>query len=138
MSLLLQSDEGQQRLDARRGVVGAVERGEEGDDLGADATVRARAAGAALAPDRLNRLDGVVAAEVQAENGHEAIALRTVDAQATLIDLLELARQQGIALSGLSTAQATLEDVFLARTGHPYEPGAEPPAEAPGRRRRRG
>jgi ABC-2 type transport system ATP-binding protein len=107
-------------------------------DLGADATVRARAAGAALAPDRLNRLDGVVAAEVQAENGHEAIALRTVDAQATLIDLLELARQQGIALSGLSTAQATLEDVFLARTGHHYEPGAEPPAEAPGRRRRRG
>ena len=55
------------------------------------------------------------------DDGHESLALQTVDAQATLIDLLELTRRSGIALSGLSTSQATLEDVFLARTGHLYE-----------------
>jgi len=90
-------------------------------DLGAEATVRAALAGPPLTLEQLERLNGVVAAELRQDNGHESLALQTVDAQATLIDLLELTQRTAITLSGLSTSQATLEDVFLARTGHLYE-----------------
>jgi hypothetical protein len=38
-----------------------------------------------------------------------------------LIALLHLAQCRHVTLSGLSTSQASLEDVFLARTGHQYE-----------------
>jgi hypothetical protein len=71
--------------------------------------------------DQLESLAGVVAAEFDPGDGGAAIALRTTDAQATLVDLLELARRQGARLTGLGASQATLEDVFLARTGHRYE-----------------
>ncbi|HKG28859.1 MAG TPA: hypothetical protein VKB01_06985, partial [Thermomicrobiales bacterium] len=54
-------------------------------------------------------------------DGHENLDLRTTDAQATLIALLDLAQRQHATLSGLSTMQASLEDVFLTRTGHQYE-----------------
>jgi ABC-2 type transport system ATP-binding protein len=54
-------------------------------------------------------------------DGSWHLELRTEDAQPTLIALLALAQQRGVTLSGLATAQATLEDVFLARTGHRYE-----------------
>jgi ABC-2 type transport system ATP-binding protein len=90
-------------------------------DLGAEATVRAALAGPLLTLEQLERLNSVVAAELRQDDGHESLALQTVDAQATLIDLLELTQRSGITLSGLSTSQATLEDVFLARTGHQYE-----------------
>jgi ABC-2 type transport system ATP-binding protein len=90
-------------------------------DLRADATVRAVVEGGELAMVRLEALTGVVSAEIQARDGRDTIALRTSDAQATLIDLLDLASRQNATLSGLSTSQATLEDVFLARTGHRYE-----------------
>jgi hypothetical protein len=70
-------------------------------------------------------------------DGRLTLDLRTFDAQATLIGLLDLAKRHGVTLSGLGTAQATLEDVFLARTGHRYEPGAEPAPEEPARGRRR-
>jgi ABC-2 type transport system ATP-binding protein len=90
-------------------------------DLGAEATVRAALAGPPLTIEQLERLKGVVAAELRQDDGHESLALQTVDAQATLIDLLELTQRSGITLSGLSTSQATLEDVFLARTGHLYD-----------------
>jgi ABC-2 type transport system ATP-binding protein len=90
-------------------------------DLGAEATVRAALAGPPLTIEQLERLNGVVTAELRQDDGHESLALQTVDAQATLIALLELTQRSGITLSGLSTSQATLEDVFLARTGHLYE-----------------
>lgn len=90
-------------------------------DLGAEATVRAALAGPPLTIEQLERLNGVVTAELRQDDGHESLALQTVDAQATLIDLLELTQRSGITLSGLSTSQATLEDVFLARTGHLYD-----------------
>lgn len=90
-------------------------------DLGAEATVRAEITGAAITLEQLRALSGVVAAELRATNGHESLELRTADAQATLIDLLDLTRRAGVTLSGLGSAQATLEDVFLARTGHRYE-----------------
>jgi ABC-2 type transport system ATP-binding protein len=90
-------------------------------ELGAEATIRATVAGAWLAPEELAGLPAVVAAEVSAgSRGHE-LEIRSTDAQATLIALLALAQERGAALTGLATAQASLEDVFLARTGHRYE-----------------
>jgi ABC-2 type transport system ATP-binding protein len=89
--------------------------------LGADATVRASVQGGSIACDDLQGLEGVVAAELRDRDGHETLELRTTDAQATLIALLDLAQRQHATLSGLSTMQASLEDVFLTRTGHQYE-----------------
>ena len=89
--------------------------------LGADATVRASVQGGSIARDDLRGLEGVVAAELRDRDGHETLELRTTDAQATLIALLDLAQRQHATLSGLSTMQASLEDVFLTRTGHQYE-----------------
>jgi ABC-2 type transport system ATP-binding protein len=89
--------------------------------LGADATVRASVQQGSIAGDDLQRLESVVTAELRDRDGHETLELRTTDAQATLIALLHLAQRQHVTLSGLSTLQASLEDVFLARTGHQYE-----------------
>jgi ABC-2 type transport system ATP-binding protein len=89
--------------------------------LGADATVRATVQRGSFTHDDLQRLEGVVATELGDHDGHESFDLRTTDAQATLIALLHLAQRQHVELSGLSTSQASLEDVFLARTGHRYE-----------------
>jgi ABC-2 type transport system ATP-binding protein len=89
--------------------------------LGADATVRATVQQGSIAGDDLQRLEGVVTADLREGDGHETLELRTIDAQATLIGLLDLAQRQQVTLSGLSTVQASLEDVFLARTGHQYE-----------------
>jgi ABC-2 type transport system ATP-binding protein len=89
--------------------------------LGADATVRATVQQGSIAGDDLQRLEGVVTADLCEGDGHETLELRTTDAQATLIALLHLAQRQQVTLSGLSTVQASLEDVFLARTGHQYE-----------------
>jgi ABC-2 type transport system ATP-binding protein len=90
-------------------------------DLGAEATVRATLEGGFLGREDLASLPAVVAVELDERDGHWSLELRTADAQPTLIALLALAQNQGIILSGLATAQATLEDVFLARTGHRYE-----------------
>ncbi|MGH2613664.1 MAG: ABC transporter ATP-binding protein [Thermomicrobiales bacterium] len=90
-------------------------------DLGADATVRAVVESAGFSREQLDSLSGVVNAEIGADDGRETLELRTSDAQATLVDLLATAGRQGVTLTGLSTSQATLEDVFLARTGHRYE-----------------
>ena len=90
-------------------------------ELDADATVRASMREGSIARDDLQRLDGVMTAELHVRDGHETIELRTTDAQATLIALLHLAQRQHVTLFGLSTLQASLEDVFLARTGHRYE-----------------
>ncbi len=71
--------------------------------LGADATVRASVQGGSIARDDLQGLEGVVAAELRDRDGHETLELRTTDAQATLIALLDLAQRQHVTLSGLST-----------------------------------
>ena len=90
-------------------------------DLGADATVRASVQGGSLILDDLHRLEGVVDAQLRDHDGHHTLELRTTDAQATLVALLDLAGRRRVTLAGLSTSQASLEDVFLARTGHRYE-----------------
>ena len=89
--------------------------------LAADATVRAMVEGGRLTPDDLRCLEGVVSGEVRDHDDRKTLELRTTDAQVTLIALLDLARRHQVTLSGLSTAQASLEDVFLTRTGHQYE-----------------
>jgi ABC-2 type transport system ATP-binding protein len=89
--------------------------------LGADAAVRGTVQNGSFTRDDLQSLDGVVSAEFDDRDGQETFDLRTADAQATLIALLHLAQHQDVTLSGLSTSQASLEDVFLARTGHRYE-----------------
>jgi ABC-2 type transport system ATP-binding protein len=91
------------------------------EQLGADATVRASVQNGRIAGDDLQGLDGVVAAELRDRDGQQSFDLRSTDAQMTLTALLHLAQRQHLTLSGLSTSQASLEDVFLARTGHRYE-----------------
>jgi len=91
------------------------------EQLGADATVRASVQSGSIARDDLQDLDGVVSAELRDRDGQQAFDLRTIDAQVTLTALLHLAQRQNVTLSGLGTSQASLEDVFLARTGHQYE-----------------
>lgn len=90
-------------------------------DLGAEATVRAEVKDENLRLEQVEKLPGVVAAELRPHDERTMLELRTTDAQATLIALLELTRDLGVILAGLGSTQATLEDVFLARTGHRYE-----------------
>jgi ABC-2 type transport system ATP-binding protein len=108
-------------------------------DLGAEATIRAEVKGNALTREQLAALPAVVSADLHQRGDQELLELRTGDAQATLIALLELTRSLGVTLSGLGSAQATLEDVFLARTGRQYEDAPEPASDEPatGRRGRR-
>lgn len=90
-------------------------------DLDAEAKVRATLDGGELAREDLEMLPAVVAVALSERDGRWELELRTADAQPTLIALLSLAEERGITLSGLATAQASLEDVFLTRTGHRYE-----------------
>ncbi|OYD06787.1 ABC transporter ATP-binding protein [Paludifilum halophilum] len=60
-------------------------------------------------------LDGVK--EMKWSEDGTAVVLLTDDLQATLRGLISRADEQGVALSGLRTRTATLEDVFLKRTG---------------------
>jgi ABC-2 type transport system ATP-binding protein len=89
--------------------------------LGADAMVRATMQDGSITGEDLRGLEAVVAADLRDRDGSQSFELRTTDAQATLTALLLLAQRQHVTLSGLSTTQASLEDVFLARTGHQYE-----------------
>ncbi len=90
-------------------------------ELGAEATIRAETQADGLELAQLERLPSVISAELTREETRGLLVLRTTDAQATLIALLELTRALEIPLTGLGSTQATLEDVFLARTGHRYE-----------------
>ena len=108
-------------------------------DLGADATVTARLGGP-LPAEALAAIRGVVEVDWDSDPAHD-IALRTIDAQATLIGLLGAADAADIPLAGLAVRQASLEDVFLHYAGRSWEGdvAAAPAAEEPsGRRRRRG
>ncbi len=64
--------------------------------------------------EELSTLAGVKEVKL-AEDG--AVMILSDQLQRTLYDLIRLADQQGITLSGLRTRTATLEDVFLQRTG---------------------
>jgi len=80
-----------------------------------------RTLGTAAIQESLAMLPGVVSAET---GGHESglrLTLKTNDAQATIVGLLRLTGERGITLNNLNSTRATLEDVFLARTGRSYE-----------------
>ena len=108
--------------------------------LGAATTIRATIASGSLSNDELIELACVVDVGQESIDGLPTLFMRSNDAQASLIDLLDLAQRRGVTLAGLNTAQADLEDVFLARTGRRFDlsdedpPEAEPPPE-PGRSR---
>jgi len=89
--------------------------------------------------DALQQLPGVVAAEVSPHEAGQRLTLKTKASQVTIVGLLQLASERGIVLDDLNSSRATLEDVFLARTGRTYEeedPEPEQEAEAPKRGRR--
>ncbi|MCC6313053.1 MAG: ABC transporter ATP-binding protein [Thermomicrobiales bacterium] len=103
--------------------------------LRADATIRARLSGP-LPMAELAALPSAIALDCGGDERCADLRLQTTDAQTTLIGLLALATRESVALAGLTTAQATLEDVFLHYTGRAYEVG-EPAAERNERRGRR-
>jgi ABC-2 type transport system ATP-binding protein len=111
--------------------------------LDLEATVSATIAAEALSPafgGALEGLPGVVSAAVGEAEAPPRIRLQTKDVQATIVGLLELASRNGVRLDDLGSTRATLEDVFLARTGRSYEDEEPAPAEdapAPSRRRSR-
>ncbi|MFM8594415.1 MAG: hypothetical protein ACKOCK_08515, partial [Chloroflexota bacterium] len=108
------------------------------DALAADTTVRARVAGD-VPMSALRDLPGAMGVQcVGSAEVCDEITITSNDAQGTLIGLLALAEERGIPLTGLTTRQATLEDVFLSLTGRAWEEETAPAAaEPPSRRRRR-
>jgi len=107
--------------------------------LGQEATVSASLASAAAVPDRdaFAAIPGVTVATVVDEQGETRVRLQTADAQATLVGLLDLAKECGLTLGDLSSTRATLEDVFIQRTGRTYvsEERGKEEREKRGRRR---
>ena len=110
--------------------------------LDLEATVSATVAPESLGPsftDALEELPGVVSTIVAPTETPPRIRLQTRDVQATIVGLLALADRERVRLDDLGSTRATLEDVFLARTGRTYEdqepaPPAKP--QRPGRRSR--
>ena len=89
-------------------------------NLGMEAVVQVTVAGDELSLDALNAIPGVLAVE-RLTTAPPRLALRTSDAQATIVGLLDLARETGVTLTDLGSTQASLEDVFLSLTGRHYE-----------------
>ncbi|HEU5432912.1 MAG TPA: ABC transporter ATP-binding protein [Thermomicrobiales bacterium] len=105
--------------------------------LGAAATIRAIAAAGTIPAGALAALPSVLTAAEETTDERVTIRLETADVQATLVGLLALATAENVTLSGLSSRQSSLEDVYLRLTGHAYEPGVSDAAPAEGRKRRR-
>ena len=107
--------------------------------LGMAATIRARIATGNLPAADLATLPAVTDSD---STDPAVILLRTTDAQATLVGLLDLATRHAVILTDLASTQANLEDVFLALTGRAYadEPSAvsDQPSARGRRRSRRG
>jgi ABC-2 type transport system ATP-binding protein len=99
-------------------------------DLALEATVSASIAQGTISEDALRNLPGVVSAALALTETPPRLRLQTGNAQATITALLELSSTNQVLLDDLSSTRATLEDVFLARTGRTYEQTTEsPPAE---------
>ncbi|MGN6483276.1 MAG: ABC transporter ATP-binding protein, partial [Thermomicrobiales bacterium] len=116
--------------------------------LGQEATVSAsienggvRTEDRAIPPgEAFATIAGVTAATLTEEDGGvgHRVRLQTADTQATIVGLLEMARERGLTLGDLSSTRATLEDVFIQRTGRSYvseDEGVR--SEDRGRRKRR-
>ena len=68
-------------------------------------------------------LTSVLDARVHLDSDPAALSARISDAERTARSLGELSRA-GIAVADFSLGQPTLDEVFLALTGHPAEEGA--------------
>ncbi len=108
-------------------------------DLHLEATVSASIAEGTIREDDLRSLPGVASAALSLTESPPRLRLQTGNAQATITALLQLAATSNVLLDDLSSTRATLEDVFLARTGRTYEQSTEEPPqeEAPAKRGRR-
>ncbi len=103
-----------------------------GLDLEATVSATVAAGQGNLREGEMERLPGVASASIGRQEGGFRLTLRTNDAQATIVGLLQLTTTHGITLHDLTSTRATLEDVFLARTGRSYEGDDGPePAEGP-------
>ena len=109
--------------------------------LGVEATIQARVSGGQLPEGALEALPAVLRVETVAGR----ITLQTRDVQATLLGLMQVVERSGVTLAELTSAQSTLEDVFLSLTGRAYggEDGVgqaerRTDGESEGRRGRRG
>lgn len=94
----------------------------------------------ALSEADLRSVPGVTGATVTREEERTVLKAATGDVQATLVGMLQLAEQRGIALAELTSTRANLEDVFLALTGRTYEDqngDTPPPDDSPPKRGRR-
>ncbi len=98
------------------------------ESIDVEATISARMRQGILSDRQLRELPGSKAIAI---NGDQ-IEVRSDDPQATLIGLLDLARDQGIDLTELRSNQASLEDVFLTLTGRSFEPAADASAQSNG------
>ena len=70
--------------------------------------------------DVLASLPGATHATLEAAESGAVIEIGTTDVQATMVALLALAERDRVRLTDLASTSATLEDVFLARTGRAY------------------
>lgn len=113
-------------------------------DLDLEATVSAAIvpgdARTSLVEGDLAGIAGVVSVEITNHESPPRLKLKSNNAQATITGLLALAGERGIVLDDLNSTRATLEDVFLARTGRSLDGQDTETAEveAPKKRGRRG
>jgi ABC-2 type transport system ATP-binding protein len=106
--------------------------------LALEATVSAAIATGTVDEATLAAMPGVVSATVATHEAVPRLRLQSNNAQATITALLGHATAHGLVLDDLNSTRATLEDVFLARTGRSYTQEEVPPVEeAPPRRRGR-
>jgi ABC-2 type transport system ATP-binding protein len=108
--------------------------------LALEATVSATMASGTIDEETLDSMPGVVSAAVATHEAVPRLRLQTNNAQATITALLAHATTHDLVLDDLNSTRATLEDVFLAKTGRTYtqDQGDETPVEvAPPKRRGR-
>jgi ABC-2 type transport system ATP-binding protein len=106
--------------------------------LALEATVSATIASGTIDERTLTAMPGVVSATVATHEAVPRLRLQTDNAQATITALLAHATTHDLVLDDLNSTRATLEDVFLAKTGRTYtqDEGEEAPVEAAPTKRR--
>jgi ABC-2 type transport system ATP-binding protein len=90
--------------------------------------VRIRVADAAGRPEAGRHLELITGSDVLFEPDPAVLAVRVTDADRASAVVAELARA-GVAIEGFGFGQATLDEVFLALTGHPADDDPTPTQE---------
>ncbi len=105
--------------------------------LALEATVSATIASGTIDEGTLAAMPGVVSAAVATNEAVPRLRLQSNNAQSTITALLGYAGANDLVLDDLSSTRATLEDVFLAKTGRTYAQEEAPPEPKPSTRRGR-